>query len=42
MKIEIEIEDPAESGLPGLARYNLAQLIGWDRVRELFPKETGK
>lgn len=42
MKITIEIEDPRESGLPGLARENLAKIIGWDRVRELFPHDYEK
>ncbi len=38
MKIEIEIQHPDKSGLPGRAREILAEKIGWDKVRELFPK----
>jgi len=37
-KVVIEVEDPRKSGLPGLARENLAKIIGWKRVKELFPK----
>lgn len=39
LNVQVEIQHPDESGLPGLARENLAKLIGWDRVRELFPRE---
>lgn len=42
MEYTINIEDPRESGLPGLARENLAKMIGWDSVRELFPHDYEK
>lgn len=38
MIIGVEVSDPGLSGTPGRARELLAETIGWDRVRELFPK----
>jgi hypothetical protein len=35
MKIEIEIQNPDVSGVPGRAREILAKLVGWDRMRKL-------
>lgn len=35
MKIEIEIQNPDVSGVPGRAREILAGIVGWDRMREL-------
>lgn len=37
MEINIKIQHPDNSGLPGRAREILAETIGWDEVRRLFP-----
>ena len=37
MKVEIDIQHPDLSGVPGRAREILAGVLGWDRVRGLFP-----
>lgn len=42
MKVEVEIQHPDESGLPGRARELLGEKIGRDRVRELFPRTPAR
>lgn len=38
MKVEIDVQHPDCSGVPGRAREILAETLGWDKVRELFPR----
>lgn len=38
MIVELHLQNPDNSGLPGRAREILAEQIGWDAVRKLFPR----
>ncbi len=40
MKVEIEIQNPNVSGLPGRAREILAKLVGWDAMRKLTKEDA--
>lgn len=42
MEIRMQVKHPDSSGLPGRAREILAEKIGWDEVRRLFPSPGGK
>lgn len=37
MVLSVIVQDPDLSGVPGRAREILAEIIGWDEVRRLFP-----
>lgn len=37
--VQIHVDHPDSSGVPGRAREMLAGLIGWDAVRRLFPRQ---